>query len=228
MTKPLSMQSMPNEERPRERLFKLGAEALSSAELLAILLGTGTKKENVLHLAERIFSFRGGLNGLSQVTVGELEQIHGLGKAKIAQIIATIELAKRLSLVTEETSHRIQHADDAVRLLHDMGNLTQETVRVILLNTNREVLAIPTIYKGTVNASVVRTAEIYREAIIRNCPAIILAHNHPSGDPSPSPEDIELTRMLASAGQLLDIQLIDHLIIAKNDWVSLRELGFAF
>ena len=189
---------------------------------------TGTAQENVLRLAGRILARYQGLQGLAQASPSELERIKGLGRAKIAQLVAAMELGKRLLSYRPDERPTIQRAADAARLMLDMGSLPQEHVRVMLLDGTRRVLAIPTIYIGTLNTSVLRVSEIFREAITRNSPAIILVHNHPSGDPSPSPEDIELTHTLINAGRLLDIALLDHLIIGHQNWVSIKELGLAF
>jgi DNA repair protein RadC len=219
---------LPDGERPRERLLQQGAGGLSNAELLALVLGTGTKHENVLQFAQRIFAHFGGWQGLARISAAELRQVKGLGDARSSQILATIEIAKRLNKATVEVQPVVKSTADAAQLVSDMAHLHQEQVRVILLNTHQQVIAIPTVYMGTVNASMIRVAEIYREAILRNSPAVILAHNHPSGDPTPSPEDVELTRILRSAGKLLDIQLLDHLIIAQRGWLSLRDMGLGF
>lgn len=219
---------MPGSERPRERLMQHGASALSNAELLAIILRTGTTQENVLHLAERILARYHGLQGLAQTSPEELQQITGLGTAKAAQILAALEIGKRLISYNSDDRPIVHTATDAARLVLEMGSLRQEQVRIILLDNARRVIAIPTVYIGTLNTSVLRVAEIFREAITRNSPALILAHNHPSGDPSPSPEDIELTRTLVAAGHLLDIQVLDHLIIGQPRWVSLKEMGLGF
>jgi DNA repair protein RadC len=224
----LTIHDMPDADRPRERLLTSGAASLSMAELLAIILGTGTKQENVLQLATRILSESGGLNGLARISAAELQRIKGLGNARISQILAALEIGKRLNALPVDERQRIQSAADAVRIVQDMAYLTQEQVRVILLDSSRRVLAIPTIYMGTVNMSIVRVAEVYREAITRNSPALVFIHNHPSGDPQPSPEDVEITRTLIAAGKLLDIQLLDHIIIGQQAWVSLREMGLAF
>lgn len=224
----LTIHDIPNTERPRERLLNTGAASLSAAELLAIILGTGTKQENVLQLATRILAECGGLNGLARITAAELQHIKGLGNARITQILAALEIGKRLSALPLDERARIQSAADAVRIVQDMAYLTQEQVRVMLLDSNRRVIATPTIYMGTVNMSILRVAEVYREAITRNSPAMIFIHNHPSGDPQPSPEDIELTYTLIAAGKLLDIHLLDHLIIGQQAWVSLRDMGLAF
>lgn len=224
----IPMQSIPSEDRPRERLFAQGAAALSNAELLAIILRTGSAQENVVHLCERILAQYEGLAGLSQATPATLERIKGLGEAKIAQIIAVLELSRRMTMFRSEDRPVIRSSSDAAQLMSDMAGLPQEHVRVLLLDNGRRVLATPTIYIGTVNTSVLRVSEIFREAITRNSPAIILVHNHPSGDFSPSPEDVELTRVIVAAGRLLDIQVLDHLIVASAGWSSLKDLGLGF
>jgi len=228
LSESISIQDMPGNERPRERLMQYGAAALSNAELLAIILRTGTTQENVLHLAERILARYQGLHGLAQASPEELQDVPGLGAAKATQILAALEIGKRSITYNGHERPMIHTALDAARLVLDMGTLRQEQVRVILLDSGQRVIAIPTIYTGTLNMSVLPVSEIFREAITRNSPAVILIHNHPSGDPSPSPEDIELTRTLIAAGNLLDIQVIDHLIIGQPRWVSLKEMRLGF
>jgi len=222
------MRDIPSADRPRERLLRQGGDAVSNAELLAILLRTGTAQENVLQLATRLLAQYDGLGGLARASASELANINGLGDAKISQLLAALEIGRRLAALPAVKRPQIQQAADAARLVLDMGYLTQEEVRVILLDNGRRVVAMPTIYKGTVNVSVIRVAEVFRDAITRNCPAMIVVHNHPSGDPSPSPEDIELTRTIRAAGQLLDIQVIDHLIIGYQAWRSMRDMGLVF
>ncbi len=224
----LSIHDLPPAERPRERLLQHGPEALSNTELIAIILRTGTAEENAVHLAERILVHYGGLHGLAQASAADLTRFRGLGNAKIAQIAAAIELGKRLMLYDPVERPVINRAEDAIRLVTDMRHLQQEHVRVILLDISRHVIAIPTVYIGTLNASVLRTSEMFREAVTRNSPAMIMVHNHPSGDAQPSPEDIDLTRSLISAARLLDITLVDHLIIGRQSWSSLKELGLGF
>ena len=226
--KPLSMNDLPDAERPRERLVAQGAAMLSTAELLAIVLGTGTRGENVVHLAERVLAHFGGLRGIAQASPPDFAHINGMGPAKTTQILASLELGRRLSRFEHKDNPIIAKAVDVVNLVSDMQDLVQEHVRVVLLDSKRRVVAIPTVYIGTMNASVLRTAEIYREAIKRNCPAIILVHNHPRSDPRPSPEDVELTRTLAAAGNLLDIMLLDHVIIGHSGWASFKEMGLVF
>lgn len=228
MSDSISIHDMPGNERPRERLMQHGANALSNAELLAIILRTGTTQENVLHLAERILARYQGLQGLAQTSPEELQQVAGLGEAKATQILAALEIGKRAMAYNGNERPVVTAAVDAARLVMDMSALRQEQVRIILLDSGRRVIAIPTVYIGTLNTSVLRVSEIFREAITRNSPALILAHNHPSGDPAPSPEDIELTRTLVAAGNLLDIQVLDHLIIGQPRWTSLKEMGLGF
>lgn len=223
-----TIHDMPDEDRPRERLLRYGADVLSTAELLAIILRTGTQQENVLQMAGRILAEYGGLRGLAKVSAAELISFKGLGEAKVTQILAALALGQRASMLQPEQRPQIRKAADAADLLVDMGHLSQEQVRVILLDSSRRVISTQTVYIGTVNMSVLRVAEVYREAIIRNCPAMIVAHNHPSGDVNPSPEDIDLTRALVAAGELLDILLVDHLIIGQNNWRSLRDMGLGF
>lgn len=215
-------------ERPRERLNKFGPGVLSSAELLAIILGTGTKQENVVHLAQRVLAQFGGLKGLAQAAPAELEKVHGLGQAKIAGMLAALEIGRRLMVASPDERPVLRTSADAAQLVMDMGTLPQEHIRVILLDTANRVIAIPTLYIGTVNTAILRVAELYREAIARNAPAVIVAHNHPSGDPTPSPEDVQLTRKLVQAGELLDIVLLDHIIIGGQEWRSLKEMRLGF
>jgi DNA repair protein RadC len=227
-TEKISIHHLPDSERPRERLIQHGASALSNAELLAIILRTGTASENVLHLAERLLARYQGLTGLAQTSPDELQQVPGLGLAKATQILAALEIGRRALAYIGDERPIIRNASDAARLVLDMGSLQQEQVRAILLDSARRVISIPTIYVGTLNTTVLRVSEIFREAITRNSPALLLVHNHPSGDPSPSPEDVELTRTLIAAGKLLDIQVLDHIIIGRPGWKSLKEIGLGF
>lgn len=223
-----SMHDIPVHDRPRERLFTQGATALSEIELLAILIGTGTKTENALVLAQRLLKTSGGLFALARTAPEEIAQVHGIGRAKAAKIIASLELGFRLTSSALAERPQIHSASDAVQLMRDMGILTQEHVRVMLLDSARRLITTKTLYIGTVDTAVIRVAEVFREAVIRNSPLIVLIHNHPSGDKNPSPEDIYLTRALVSAGRIMDIQLVDHIIIAGHEWTSLREIGMGF
>ncbi|MBA3873088.1 MAG: DNA repair protein RadC [Anaerolineae bacterium] len=228
-TKPQSsFKSLPVNERPRERMLSQGAASLSNAELIAILMRTGTATDNVLQVAEQVLTRCGGLAGLMRSSHTDLLKIDGMGPTKATQIMAVVELAKRAMTLPLAERTVIDKAEDAARLFMDMQFLQQEHVRILLLDSARCVIASPTIYIGTLNTSVLRVSEIFRDAISRNSAAIVLAHNHPSGDPTPSPEDLELTHTLIAAGKLLDIQLLDHLIMGNNQWVSMKALGIAF
>jgi DNA repair protein RadC len=223
-----SFKTLPANERPRERMLLYGAATLSNAELIAILLRTGTATDNVLQVADNILVRCGGLAGLMRASHTDLLEIDGMGPTKATQIMAMVELAKRAMTLPQDERVIIDKAEDAARLFMDMQFLQQEHVRILLLDSARCVIASPTIYIGTLNSSILRVSEIFRDAIARNSAAIVLAHNHPSGDPTPSPEDLELTHTLIAAGKLLDIQLLDHLIMGHNQWVSMKALGIAF
>ncbi len=223
------IRDLPDGERPRERLRDRGAAYLSNAELLAILLRTGTAAESVLDLSTRLLSHFQGLDGLARASHGELCGLHGLGEAKAAQLQAAIELGRRLAGARTPGRPVIHSPQDVADLLQqEMGWLEQEHFRVIVLDTKNHVMATPDVFVGSVNATTVRTAEVFREAVRQNCPAVIVVHNHPSGDPEPSAEDVGVTRELIAAGKALDIEVVDHVVIGRDGFVSLkeRELGF--
>lgn len=217
-------------ERPRERLAEVGAHALSTAELLAILLRTGLPGENAVQLGQRLLHTLGGLNGLRRASFQEVCSQHGVGEAKAAQIKAAIELGKRLRDDEEEDDRRaiLSPKDAADLVMYDMAGLVQENLWVILTDTRNRVISIEKLYQGSLNASTVRVGELFRAAIIRNAASILVVHNHPSGDPTPSPEDIALTRAVVQSGRLLDIQVLDHLVIGRRQYVSLKERGLGF
>ena len=225
----LMMRDFAPEDKPRERLKKVGANVLSTAELLAIILRVGTGGINVLRLSEQALIEYGGLPGLQRSSVQELATLKGIGEVKAVQIKAALELGRRMvAYAPEERSRVTSPADAANLLMTEMMYLEQEQLRVILLNTRNEVLSTKTVYQGSLNTSVVRVAELFKEAIRTNAAAVIVAHNHPSGDPSPSPEDVNVTRQLVKAGELLDIAVLDHIVIGHQRFISLKErrLGF--
>jgi DNA repair protein RadC len=224
-----TIKELPTGERPRERLQHYGPAALSNAELLAIILRVGVKGENVISLAIRLLVDYGGLGGLSRASFGELCDFHGLGPAKASQLKAALELGRRLLVEAPEDRPQVRTPADAANLLMlEMGMLAQEQMRVLLLDTKNRLLAAPTIYQGSLDTAVIRVAELFREAVKRNCAAIIAVHNHPSGDPSPSPEDVEITKRIVQAGKLLGVEVLDHLVIGRNRYVSLKERGLGF
>ncbi len=219
-----TVHDLPTNERPRERLQHFGPQALSMAELLAIILRTGTRGDNALELANKLLSKYGGLPGLVRADFRELCTEHGMGEAKSAQVKAALEIGRRLGSVQVDTRYRISTPADAANLVMlDMAYLDTEQMRILLLDAKSQLVEKISSYQGTANSSVLRAAEVFRPAIIRNCPGIILCHNHPSGDPTPSPDDIETTKQLVEAGRILDIELVDHIIIGHQRFVSLKE-----
>ena len=224
-----TIHDLPEGERPRERLEHYGAVALSTAELLAIILRVGVGGENAVRVAERLLARYQGLPGLAQATVSELRQEKGIGPAKAVQIKAALELGRRLLVAAPHERPQVRSPGDAANLLMaEMSLLPQEHLRTVLLDTRNRVLNIPTIYIGSLNSASVRVGEVFREAIRANCAALIVVHNHPSGDPTPSPEDVQVTRMIVEAGSLLNIDVLDHLIIGRQRFVSLKERGLGF
>lgn len=225
-----TVREMPSDERPRERLENYGAPALSNAELLAILLRVGTSGENVIELSARLLRQCGGLKGLLTIELEELCALHGVGPAKATTLKAALELGRRLSVLAPEERPKITQPQDVANLIMlEMGYLKQEQLRVLCLDTKNYVVAQQVVYQGTVNSSVVRVAEVFKPAISRTCPAIVVVHNHPSGDPTPSPEDVRTTDQLRQAGELLDIELLDHIILGhERRYVSLKERGLGF
>jgi len=216
-------------ERPRERLARLGAQSLSNAELLAILLRVGVQGENAVQVGQRLLQTFGGISGLHRASFDEVCAQHGLAAAKTAQIKAAIELGHRMNLESSEERPSINSPGDAAALVqYEMSALEQEELRVILLNTRNRVQKIEAVYRGSLNTSQVRVGEVFKAAIRVNAAAIIVVHNHPSGDPTPSPDDLAITRAIVEAGKLLDVQVLDHLVIGQGRFVSLKERGLGF
>ena len=220
---------LPKSDRPRERLASLGPQSLSNAELIAILLRVGVQGENAVQVGQRLLKNFGGLTGIHRASIDELDAEHGLGPVKAVQIKAAIELGRRLTIDSPDDRPTISSPADAAALVqYEMSALEQEELRVILLNTRNRVQKIEKVYRGSLNSSQVRVGEIFKGAIRRNVAAIIVVHNHPSGDPTPSPDDVAITRAMVEAGQLLDIQVLDHLVVGQGRYVSLKERGLGF
>lgn len=218
------------DERPREKLASSGAQSLNDEELLAILLRTGIQGENAVAMGRRLLDEYGGINGIHQASFDDFCIAKGVGPAKAAQIKAAIELGRRLQVVTGEERPTITSPQDVTRLVqYEMMGLPQEHLWVLLLNTKNQVTSIQKIYQGTLNSSTVRIAELFKAAITKNAAAVILVHNHPSGDPAPSTEDIRLTRAVVEAGRLLDIEVLDHIVIGFADqFTSLKQKKMGF
>jgi DNA repair protein RadC len=224
-----TLKELAPDERPRERLLMRGAASLTNGDLIAIILNTGTQGETVTALAQRLLSENDGLLGLMKMDAVDLARIHGLGPAKAAKLKAALEIAARVVALGPDQRPMIGSPDDVVNLVGiEMATLDQEQLRVVVLDTKHRVLAIRTIYQGSVNQAQVRIAEVFREAIRHNAVALIAVHNHPSGDPTPSAADVALTAELARAGDLLDVDVLDHLIIGRGRHSSLRRLGLGF
>ncbi len=216
-------------DRPRERLLQVGARAMSTTELLAIILRTGVGGENVIRLAERFLVQFGGLSGLASASLTELQEVKGIGVAKAVETKAAIELGRRLLAESPEQRPQVSSPADAANLLmSEMYLLEQEHLRLVLLDTRNRVLSTPTVYIGSLNTSVIRVGELFRYAIRENAAAIIVVHNHPSGDPAPSPEDIKVTRQIVEAGKILDIDVLDHIVIGRQRYCSLKERSLGF
>ncbi|GAB4460516.1 MAG: DNA repair protein RadC [Anaerolineae bacterium] len=225
----ITIPEYPEGERPRERLINYGAAALSNAELIAILLRVGRPGENVVALSTRLLKDFNGLDGLARASVTDLTGVKGISTAKVAQLKAALELGRRLMLSTPDQRPQITCPADAANLLMlQMSGLEQEHLRVLLLDTKNRVLNSPTVYIGNVNSSIIRVGEVFKEAVRENATSLIVAHNHPSGDPTPSPEDVQVTRSMVQAGSLLGIDVLDHLVIGHQRYVSLKERGLGF
>jgi len=216
-------------ERPRERLAKLGPQSLTNAELLAILLRVGVPGENAVQMGNRLLQTFGGITGLHRATLDLVCREHGIGPAKAAQIKAALELGNRMMLESPDERPAIHSPADAAALVQfSMSALEQEELHVILLDVRNRVLYIDPVYRGSVNTSQVRVGELFKAAIRRNASAIIVVHNHPSGDPTPSPDDVAVTSQIVKAGRLLDVEVLDHLVIGRLCHVSLKERGLGF
>jgi len=224
-----TIKDLREEERPRERLAKLGPQSLATAELLAILLRVGMVGETAVQVGQRLLQTFGGISGIHRASFDELSNQKGIKLAKAAQIKAAIELGRRLVLESPEERPIVHNPADAAELVqYEMSALEQEELRVLLLDTRNRVQHIETVYRGSVNSSQVRVAEIFKAAIRRNATNLIVIHNHPSGDPTPSPDDVTITRAILQAGELLDVKLLDHIIIGSGRFVSLKERGLGF
>lgn len=222
----LTLREVPEEERPRERMLAYGAGALSNAELVAILLRTGTRRESAVTLAQRLLKSSGGLRGLANRSLDELCELRGIGPAKALQILAALELGKRLASTGMEAAPVIRSPRDVAALMtEELRYLQQEHFVILFLNTKNRVTGRETLAIGSLNAAIVHPREVFRAAVRRSAASIICVHNHPSGDPTPSAEDVQLTERLAEAGRLIGIELLDHIIIGDKDFVSLKERG---
>lgn len=222
----LMIRDYPIEERPRERMIKEGADKLSNQELLAILLRTGTRHESVFQLASRVLKEVSSIRHLTEASIEELTQIKGIGLAKAVQIKAGIELGRRVAQRQAELVTIRAPQDAATYLMEILALEQQEKFYCLYLNTKNQIIAEKVVFVGSLNASIVHPREVYKEAIKQSAASIIVAHNHPSGDPTPSREDIQVTKRLVRAGEIIGIECLDHLIIGDKQFVSIKEKGY--
>lgn len=220
---------MSKESRPYEKCLRFGPDSLTDAELLAVLLRTGTRGESVLSLAERLLHplfGRAGLVGLHEWTREQLLSLRGIGQVKAVQILCLSELSRRLAKARFHDGPDLSSAGSvAAYFMEDMRHLPQEVLKIVYVNTRMHMIGSSDISRGTINASIISPRELFREALKKNAVSIILLHNHPSGDPAPSREDISVTKRVKEAGFLIGIELLDHIVIGDRKYVSLQESG---
>ena len=235
MAKSFRLKDQPVSERPRERLVARGPDALTHAELIAILLRTGLRGANVVQVAQNILQKFGSLNALALAPVDELKQIAGVGPDKAATLVAAFALAQKMAKELQDESPVLDNPENVVRLVRAKNLLLEtEQFQALLLNTRKRLIRAAKISDGTLDTILVHPREVFKSAIAANAASIVLVHNHPSGDPTPSEADIKVTRDLIRAGQLLKIEVLDHVIIGRateqraKDYASLRELGYFY
>jgi DNA repair protein RadC len=221
-----TIHDLPRSERPRERLQKFGPEALSAQELLALIIGRGIPKKSVMNIAQELLARFGNVKAIGQATIEELSQIKGIGLAKAAQIKASFELGRREELEPELKNFDIKDPESVVKAIRaSIKDKAKEHFKLILLNPRNKIIGISTISIGTLNASLVHPREVFKDAIMHTAASVVLAHNHPSGDPEPSEDDITITKRLIEAGKILGVEVIDHIIVGKNGFFSFKEKG---
>jgi DNA repair protein RadC len=221
-----TVRDLPRQERPRERLQNFGPEALSAQELLALVIGRGIPKKSVMNIAQELLAKFGNVKAIGQATIEELSQIKGIGLAKAAQIKASFELGRREELEPELKNFDIKDPESVVKAIRaSIKDKAKEHFKLILLNPRNKIIGISTISIGTLNASLVHPREVFKDAIMHTAASVVLAHNHPSGDPEPSEDDLKITKKLVESGKILGIEVLDHIIIAKNGFKSLANEG---
>lgn len=235
MSEGLLIRDMPDSEKPRERMVALGADALKHSELIAIMLRTGCKGVSALQVAEQLLKKFGSLDALSRAEISDLRQVKGVGRDKAIALKSAFTLARRMAAEIREGSPTLDTPERIADLLREDNRPHEvEHFQVVLLNTRRRLIRVDTISQGTLDTILVHPREVFKPAIAANAAALVLVHNHPSGDPTPSESDIKVTRDLIRAGQLLKIDVLDHVILGRRaqdrdkDYVSLRELGYFY
>ena len=219
-----TVHDLPLGERPRERLLKLGSEALSAQEILALILGRGIKGESVMVTSQKLLSRFGNLKGIANASIEELTQISGIGQAKAAQIKAAVELGKRLEddAVERQKPMVKSPADVAALVRSQLKGKKKEHFLVLCLDTRNRIINCRPVSIGSLDTSIVHPREVFKEAVSSSAASVIFVHNHPSGDPEPSGEDIELTKRLAKAGEIIGIDVLDHIIVCDRSYLSLK------
>jgi len=221
-----TVRDLPRQERPRERLQKFGAEALSAQELLALVIGRGIPKKSVMNIAQELLAKFGNVKAINTATIEELSQIKGIGLAKAAQIKACFELGRREELEPELKDFDIKNPEAVVKALRaSIRDKAKEHFKLILLNPRNRIIGISNISIGTLNASLVHPREVFKDAITHSAASVVLAHNHPSGDPDPSEDDLKITKKMVDSGKILGIEVLDHIVIGKNNFCSFKERG---
>lgn len=221
------MAELPEQERPRERLLRQGAAMLSVTELLALIIATGRRGESSLRVAERVLVRVGGLRELFDVDAAELQDVPGVGPVKAVSVLAAVELGRRLYTTGGSVLNKIASPQDAATYLMDrLRFLRKEHFVTLHLDTKHQIVGEEVVSVGSLNASIVHPREIFKTALKRSAAAVICAHNHPSGDPTPSEEDIQVTQRLVAAGRILGVEVLDHIVIGDKRYISLRERGF--
>ncbi len=221
-----AVREMPEQERPRERLENVGPEALRDAELLAVLFRTGTREEGAVALAERLLRHFGDLRKLGQASLDELQQVRGIGRVKAIEIKAALELGRRAVDYARPSRPKIRtSADVSALLMSKFLACETEHFKALLLNTKQEVMKVVDISAGSIDATLAAPLDVFRQAVRESAPNVVVAHNHPSGDPEPSRADVELTKRLKDAGALLGITVLDHVIFGDKRYVSLKDRG---
>ena len=221
-----TIHDLPAEERPRERLKKFGSQALSGPELLALVIGRGVAGKSALIIAQELLRRFKSIKGISEATLEELSGISGIGLAKAAQLKACFELGKRQDLEDAPSKYELTNPQSVVKAVRaSIQDKAKEHFKLVLLNVRNSILATSTISVGTVNASLVHPREVFKKAIAHGASSVVLAHNHPSGNPEPSEDDVKLTQRLVEAGRLLGIEVLDHIIVTNRNFVSFKERG---
>jgi DNA repair protein RadC len=221
-----TIHDLPKPERPRERLQKFGPEALSAQELLALVIGRGIPKKSVMNIAQELLAKFGNIKAISEASLEELSQIKGIGLAKAAQIKACFELGKRQDLEPELRDFNIKDPQSVIKAIRaSIQDKAKEHFKLILLNPRNKIIGISTISIGILNASLVHPREVFKDAITHSAASVVLAHNHPSGDPEPSEDDLTITKRLIEAGKILGIEVLDHILVVKNGFFSFKEKG---